>query len=164
MSSDDADASESLPDPGPFTRRNHSGFLRPPTPPSPPRSTTPSRRHHHQADFVAAAAEAGLQRRLFEQEKVARNGNGNGSGSMSVLSLGSSAPNSFDDNNGVYPSHLPSIEQSRLNGVTALPNSFVQRDLEFSVMKLVSEQVSPHFLFAECSHVDSIVGRSFRSS
>ncbi|KAK4700436.1 hypothetical protein P7C70_g5809, partial [Phenoliferia sp. Uapishka_3] len=142
-SSDDPD--ESLPDPLSFQHRNRSGTFCPPTPSSPPRSFTPSRRARDQAEAVSAAAEAGLARRLQEQNnnsaRSERSGSRAGSSGVLVPSLGSSAPRPSQSSDSAYSAHLPSIEQSRINGVTALPNSYVMRDIEFSVMKLVSEKV-----------------------
>ncbi|KAK4701056.1 cysteine-dependent adenosine diphosphate thiazole synthase, partial [Phenoliferia sp. Uapishka_3] len=37
--------------------------------------------------------------------------------------------------------HLPTIEQTRVSGLTATPTSFVMRDIEFAVLNLVSEKV-----------------------
>lgn len=136
-------------------------FLAPPSPPaSPPpggRSTTPissRRRRGTPEDFFAAAAEAGLQRRLFERVQAARRDDAMMDASAttegrpsrsnrSAMNLGSSAPRPSYDGAGAggYPTHLPLVEQSRINGITALPNSFVMRDIEYSVMKLVSEKV-----------------------
>ncbi|KAL8292443.1 hypothetical protein RQP46_001055 [Phenoliferia psychrophenolica] len=52
-----------------------------------------------------------------------------------------------------YTNNLPSIEQSRKDGRTALPNSLVRRDIEFAVTKLVSEKVFHDFM-------DDPLGRS----
>ncbi|KAM0746620.1 hypothetical protein T439DRAFT_384030 [Meredithblackwellia eburnea MCA 4105] len=158
----------------PCEQKNRSSFFPPPspTPPQAPiattfRTATPippagsSRRPKQpktppsQAELLSSAAEMGLKRRLYQQASHVNGSRTNfratddvGLASSSLGPPASVAPFADAESlRGGNLGHLPTVEQTRVNGgVTAFPHSVVMRDIEYSVLKLLSEKVFEEFM------------------
>lgn len=131
-----------------------STLLTPPPTPSSPSPSVPLspvyRRFVREEDSLSDAADAGYHRRRIDVAKGRARQTGRERGvdtaSRSATSL-SHRGRRGDEGGGDSTGHLPSLEQSRFDGITSSPTTHVMRDVEFAVMTLVGLSLLPFFLF-----------------